>query len=316
MAPIPEVDTVEAAIALLTPDAKWVLKHLRITDGGQTITQAIQDRKALAICDGSLMMDIGTAAFIIVNQEHPRPIIGANGVPGKVNKGDSHRCELSSIFGIIIMFNVLVQTFDISEGAIHIACNNEQALAVLHPDFLPNQSKANFDFVNACQGLLCKSPLAWTCKHVNGHQDMKQQHKILSRLERPNVHMDKLAKCIWSHYARRCNDLLIPPHQPLKEEGWQLWNSEDKVTNPSNENLYELMQDNTSQMWWVRHGIIKKEAILVIDWESTKDMMLQLSPAERHFILHHQEFIQQLWHWDNVGPVEIPSGCSMPKMWS
>jgi hypothetical protein len=285
--PIPEVDTLAAAIAFLPPESKWALKHMVFADGGQAVATAIQNRTAIAVSDGSLKLQIGTSAFIVTVAGNKYPVVGANVVPGQVNVGDSHRCELSGLYGIIVVCHLIVKVFDIKEGAVHVACDNEQALKVFHPDFLPDPQQANFDLVNAIWGLLKESPLAWSYEHVYGHQDRKQRHKGLSYLGRLNIMMDKLAKTVWTQYARNQQGLMLPPHQPIEGEGWQVWNGSEKISSPSNERLYELLQDNTSQMWWVRHGIVKKESMNDIDWDGTKDMMHHLTPSERHFVTKH-----------------------------
>lgn len=279
-----EVDTTAAAIAILPPESKWAVKHIRIPDDGGAIAEAIRQGSAVAVSDGSLKLGIGTSAFIVTNPLHQNPIVGANVVPGWVKDGDSHRCELSGIYGIIIVVHIIAQVFEISEGAIHVACDNKQALHVFHPDFLPDPQKANFDLINAIWGMLKSSPLTWTCEHVYGHQDTKNRHKAVTRLERLNIQMDTLAKCVWTQYARRSETLPLPVHQPITGEGWQIWSGTDKVINPSNATLYDLLQDNVTQTWWIRHGLIKRDTVQDIDWDGTNDVMHYLSPAERRYV--------------------------------
>ena len=54
--------------------------------------------------------------------------------------------------------------------------------------------------------------------------------------------------------------------------------------NPSTSNLYDLLQDSPTQMWWIRHGIIRREASDQIDWEGTHAMMHHLTPGERRYV--------------------------------
>ena len=114
----------------------------------------------------------------------------------------------------------MVQQFDISSGGVHVACDNQQALQVFQPNYLPDPQQANFNLINALVFLLQTSPLRWTCKHVRGHQDSKLWHQPLTCLENLNVQMDKLAQVVWTHYAWHKETLPLPPLTAIHGEGW------------------------------------------------------------------------------------------------
>ena len=63
---------------------RWVTRHILLGDDGATIARAIVKHRATAVSDGSLMMGIGTAAFIITTSIDSQPIIGAHTVPGSI----------------------------------------------------------------------------------------------------------------------------------------------------------------------------------------------------------------------------------------
>jgi hypothetical protein len=88
--PTPEVDSLEAAMAILPKESSWALQHIKAPDGGQSIANDIKHRRAIAVSDGSLKASIGTAAFILTGQSIAQAVIGAHVVPGKVKEGDSH----------------------------------------------------------------------------------------------------------------------------------------------------------------------------------------------------------------------------------
>ena len=283
-APHVEAATLRGAIDLLPSDQKWMSQHLYLPDNGEAIAAAIQSHKAIAVSDGSLKLNVGTAAFIITTLDNSNPIIGSHVVPGKVEDGDSLRCELSGLYGILSIISVITQRFSISQGLVHVACDNKQALTVFHPDFLPNPQYANFDLFQAIWSMVVQSPLTWTSEHVKGHQDSKKRHQPLTPLERLNVKMDRLAKSTWLHSFRQAS---VPPdiaHISIRGEGWQLWNGSVKVINPSTSNLYDLIQDSPTQMWWIRHGIIERDTCDLIDWEGTQALMNHLTPAERRYV--------------------------------
>jgi hypothetical protein len=104
--------------------------------------------------------------------------------------------------------------------------------------------------------MLQDSPLQWTCEHVYGHQDTKQKrYTPLSRLAHLNVSMDHTFKWFWTQTVHSRPDFPVPDSAPpIQHEGWQVWDNQEKVTDPSSSNLYDLLQDGPTQMWWVHHG--------------------------------------------------------------
>jgi hypothetical protein len=179
---------------------------------------------------------------------------------------------------------VLVKVFEITSGSVHVVCDNEQALRVFHPDFLPNPDSEDFDLLNALWYLIGQSPLTWTYEHVYGHQDSKRRRgRPLTRLEKLNVLMDKTAGDVWVQAVRQQGQSRNV-FSAILGEGWQLWNGQDKLTCPSRNCLYELIQDEATQMWWVRHGFVSQDNAARVDWDATSDLMAALTPAERRWI--------------------------------
>jgi hypothetical protein len=201
-----------------------------------------------------------------------------------VKDGDSHHCEYAGIYGICVLVSVIVSHFQLTDGSIHIACDNKESLRVLDPEFYPNPQGSSFDFANAIWNMIQLSPLRWTFEHVRGHQDSNGRIRALTRLERYNVFVDRVAKNFWIHHARAPGFLDSLSPQPIGGEGWQVWTSDGKVTHPSSDNLYELLQDKITQMWWVRHNIVPKENLKRIDWDGTSRLMSSLPPAKRRYI--------------------------------
>ena len=135
------------------------------------MAQAIRDGTATAVRDGSNKDGIGITAYTIVNHtsEYEHPIVGALLVPGSVKEGDSHHCELSGIYGIVITVQCILDQYAINTGSIHVACDNKQALHVFDPEFLPDTHQANFVLINTLTYLIRTSSITWTCEHVCGY---------------------------------------------------------------------------------------------------------------------------------------------------
>ena len=232
---------------------------------------------------------MGTAAFTIVLATNTtlHPIFDALLVTGTVKDGDSHQCKLSGIYGIVTLVHYIAARYMRMEGALHVACNNKQALHIFDPDFLPNPNQAYFDLLNALYHLILESPITWMCKHVWGHQDSKQCYQPLSVLEQLNVQMDKLAEYTQVHYTQQLETFSFPPGSEIFGEGWQLWQGMHKIMDASTEVLYSFLQDAPTQMWWTQHGHLSPHACENIDWDGTQDMMDRLSPAELQYSTKH-----------------------------
>jgi hypothetical protein len=204
------------------PNGLYTLSRLQIT-----VTQLLSD--------GSLKLNLGTSAFTICGPNSTHSIVRAHVVLGIVRDGDSLRCELSGIYAVCVIVSAIVRYFGLTSGTIHVACDNQEALRVFDPEFYPNPQRSNFDLVNAIWKMLQDSPLHWTCEHVYGHQDTKRKSfKPLSRLARLNVAMDQTAKWFWTQTLHSRPDFPVPEGAPsIQHEGWQVWDRQDKVTDPS-----------------------------------------------------------------------------------
>jgi hypothetical protein len=105
-------------------------------------------------------------------------------------------------------------------------------------------------------------------------------------LAKLNVEMDALAKAHWHQLVTSSLDAPLPKpiDHHIHEEGWQLWSGYNKVASPSTDNLYALIQDPISQMWWVRHGHSTYAAHQLTDWCATKALMTSLPLPRRRYV--------------------------------
>jgi hypothetical protein len=255
-------------------------------DDGVTIANAIRAGTAIAVSDGSLKLQTGTAAFVIEGPNKSHRIRGVTDVPGPLSDGDSHRPELTGLFAIAVFINTLCSFHRVTQGTVTIACDNKNAIDTLDPDFTPDPSMKNFDLVHAVWATIKESPIQWKGQHVKGHQDKNKQK--LTRLELLNIEMDKLAKTYWRHLYANPN---APLHQPVARqiynEGWSIWAGTEKIVNPHRRTLYQRLQDPITQQYWVRHGRYNEASTNNIDWDIVTRANLRLPPARRRWITKH-----------------------------
>jgi len=228
----------------------------------------------------------GTAAFSIGGPPGAHRVRGILAVPGPIKEGDSHRCEMAGIYGIITTLQALCKKYSVRTGSVTIHCDNQQSLQAFHTDFLPNTSSTNFDLVNATWHNIQQTPLQITGHHVKGHQDDHVDLQLLSHPARLNVEMDKLAKAYWLHLTTQTpsNTMPEPIQHPIQGEKWQIWNGDQKVVDPSTDNLYGLIQNPITHQWWIRNGHISQQAHDSIDWMATEQFMRKLPANRRRWV--------------------------------
>ncbi len=283
--PAPLLNTLEARLKALPPEAAWAASSLNRSDDGESFCEAIANGTAAVVSDGSLKLGFGTAAFILAGGTHE--ITGVNQVPGPIAEGDSHRCELSGLYGAVVLVNEICSLFNITSGSITIACDNKSAIKCCHRHFVPKPKFHNYDLIQALHQAIINSPVTWLPEHVKGHQDSAPLLRSLTYLEGLNVRMDWLAKAYWRALARSSPTLPTPLHQSLSGEGWQLWEGQHKISGPSTDNLYSIIQTPLTQMWWIRNKFIREAAAPLIDYDATEALFHKIPFNRRRWIVKH-----------------------------
>ena len=146
---VPPSTTLAATLEALPESTHWAINRINQVDGGVTIANAIRNNQAVAVSDGSLKLAVGTAAFVLEGANHVNRLTGVNEVPGPLKDGDSHRCELARIYGIVMVVQGIITLHTVTSGSILLACDNEQSLQIFEPDYIPDPNDKNFDLVNA-----------------------------------------------------------------------------------------------------------------------------------------------------------------------
>ena len=259
--------TVLQQIAKLDDDVKWAIQSPTITGSIESLAREIEAGTVVAVSDGSLKCEFGTAAFTIEHSPTTR-IRGVNVVPGPIKEGDSHRCELAGLYGLVQCVRVICEVHNVTTGQITVACDNITALEVFDDEFQPHPKQANFDLTSSVYNLIKLSPIKWNHQHVKGHQDEQGPVSNLTRLERLNVEMDELAKRYWTHILQYSPlQMPIPRTHSIYGEGWQLWQGDTKIINPRLNTIYNRIYTPITQFWWRRHGHATTASQTNTDWE-------------------------------------------------
>lgn len=155
---------------------------MSMEDDGITIAQALQNKEAIAVSDGSFKDDYGTAQWILEGKNSHGRMVGQVITPGGPCNHSSYRSELSGIYSILVVVNQLCAHYQIVDGEIGIACDG---LSALNKAFsfvsILNIDDSNYDLLGAIQHLWKTSPIQWKFRHVKGHQDAYSSLDTLDR---------------------------------------------------------------------------------------------------------------------------------------
>ncbi len=174
---------------------RWCVDNLALHDDGDIIAEAIRNRTAIAVSDGSFKDTYGTAAWVLEGDSSDGRIVGHVIAPGNDVDHSAYRSELSGILAVMITVKHICEHHKIKEGAVELACDGLSAIdkafsyvSLLHID------EPDFDLIAAIKHQWQHSPILWKVRHVRGHQDKHTAIDNLDRWSRLNVEMDQLAK--------------------------------------------------------------------------------------------------------------------------
>jgi hypothetical protein len=290
---LPPPSTLDEALAQLPTEQRWAIDYIDAPTGTSLIHQAIVAGQCFAVTDGSLKNGTGTSAFTLVGPTDEGQIKAVNVAPGPLKDGDSYRCELAGLYGVITLAQLVCTLHAIPSGSIHVRCDNQSSLRVFAPWFIPDPSDESFDLVNGIWQLLRESPLTFTAEHVKGHQDRHADIQSLERFERLNVAMDALATTY-----RLDVTALFPgrpaPQIPIYKEGWSIWNNGDeKLATPQRPVLYDRIYAPIIQRYWsTSHYLstsprIPPVELHSVDWEATALLMKSLPGGKQRWCTKH-----------------------------
>ena len=297
---IPPV-TLPDAIASLPCDASWALPHVTDTFDANEVAAVILTNESVAVTDASLKINRGTAAFVIENERSNVRVEGVHKVPGPIAPGDSLRCELSGIYGIVCLIGCIHAVTPLTGAHLTVACDNIAAIRVLNDDYLPDPSHKSYDLLQAIWHSKRLIPIVWKGIHVKGHLDDHHRWSDLSRVEQLNVQMDFMAKDFWAHtYTPSLTDGIetVPPplSHAIHNEGWTIWekSSGNKIIQADRNSLYSILSKPSLLSYWTHSHQddqlprrLHPDTISLIDWPLVQKHMVQLSIADRRFTTKH-----------------------------
>ncbi len=147
----------------------WPTRHVTMApDNGEEFATLLRRGEAKAICDGSYKQGYSSSAFLTMNKN---TIQGNNIVPGRKQDQSSYRGELGGIYGLVVMTKAVCKKHAVTDGAITIGYDNEGSIKALNNGRTPNCNWNSYDILCAIKHEIAESPIQWTFKWIEGHQD-------------------------------------------------------------------------------------------------------------------------------------------------
>jgi hypothetical protein len=151
-------------------------------------------------------------------------ILGLNVVPGHQDDQGAYRSELAGLFGIVVVVLHLCLWAGIESGGIEIGCDGLSALNKAFDTWPHEPAHPHFNMLSSLRKKIAASPITWTTRHIEGHQDNNATAK-LDFWAKQNIQMDNLAKAFWMHHSHSS-----PVFYPISDEGFQVWLGDRKFS--------------------------------------------------------------------------------------
>jgi hypothetical protein len=297
-----------AAMERLPESAKWAVReyYYRLTeattslrgkgevksqttsyeDNGATLAKAIQSPEGMiGISDGSFKDSLGTACFTLLGPTQKGSIICPMIVPGEKDVQDAFRSELSGIYGMVVMVNLLCEVHNIKQGTVYICCDGSSALRRAidqSGDVSPNTQQ--FDIIAGIRHWKNKSPITWKSKHILGHQD-RNPWNVLDRYATHNCEMDQLARKRWQQLQEEGNSM---NSVTISGEPWPLYIETRKISNNFQEEVYEQISGTKAKRYWNDHKQrFGESSTKEVDLQATGDAMKAMPIARQHWLVKH-----------------------------
>ena len=209
-------------------------------------------------------------------------------MPGPVRDGDSYRCELAGLIGIMVIINAISKAHSVTSGQLTVACDNISTLRIFNDHFIPEPTAESFDLVCCLHKQVTMSTVKLTATHVKGHAvDRKPRHRM-TRLETLNDEMDHTAKAFWNSLLQQ-GHTMEAPMMHVDGEGWSIWKDNTKIPSTHQKALYPHLEDHRTLTYWTQEHYLQPQprippqAIHNIDWDACEHNMRNLG------------FARQLW---------------------
>jgi hypothetical protein len=224
------------------------------------------------VSDGLYKDRISTSGFVLRGSHRKLSAIGNNVVPGNPTEQSSYRSELAGISGTLAVVAATCRKYDITDGSILVALDDEQALLKASSSW--PLSPTDTDIRAKIHNLLIRLQWQW----IQGHQDNDIPYHALSGLAQDNVQADNIAKqrLNWCGKAG-----FQPVSQRFGDKGWSISLRGTKLSHLNYQQLYSSIWAGTALEYWAEKHNLPFQTVLSIDWDASGAASDSLSFARK-----------------------------------
>jgi hypothetical protein len=300
--PVPEIippETVERLRILRPLDFRWAITEMSVNDNGTEIADALQEGTAVAVSDGSYKDAQGTSAFVIEGSSSVGRLVGVNVIPGEEESQSPYRSELGGVAGILEALHCMCVAHSITKGHVTVGLDGEQAMKEAFSKWPLDPSRPDYDLLQHIRGMIHASPLKFTSRWIQSHQDDYKSVAHLDRWGKLNVECDGLAKGFWNASALAGS---WAPNLQFGYEKWSVWIAKKKLSTIDKEKLYAFTFSDRTKTYWHRKSSLSPELITSINWEACAVAMGSLPFGKKRWLIKHAT------GWCGVGRRELMRG--------
>ena len=261
----------------------WVFQNVEMSDNIDNLIADIKNGTAIGASDGSFKDECGTAAWVLEDSKGEQRILGRLTTPGFPSDQSAYRSEISGIYGMVAMVEGIKFVWKIHKGHVTLGCDGKQA--GLQSLDIENQrticTQQSFDLLSGVQGYLRTSNIAYTYKHVKGHQDDNWKLENLDYWALLNVEMDMLAKDWWAEVKDRdqYNSYVVP------KGIWKISLLGNRVSKDLQAYLREGIEGaRTAEYWIDKRKQFTEESFFDVDWTSVAQAMKGSALHRQHWV--------------------------------
>ena len=271
----------------LPASVKWVFEKIRYpTDNGRHIAQELIKGTAKCISDRSSKWALGTSAATYVTDDENKGYLISNCVPGEDKDQHSYRSKLCGIIAKVMFLSIIAKTHGIEDGSAIIACDNESALwtGFNHKD--PTCASNSYDLLKVLKHEIKSSPIRWTTKHVQGHQDRDRPIEELDKWAQFNVLCDREAEDHWNtHHGNGNRERPAPGVMP--GEGWRVTIGNQVLVNNIGTHIYEHIYYTPVMSYWEEKKRINPGMGDFVEWEKYDKALKRMPFGKKQWVRKH-----------------------------
>jgi hypothetical protein len=122
---------------------------------------------------------------------------------------------------------------------IEVGCDGLSALNKAFDMWPLNPDGPYFDMLNSLRAMIAESPITWTTRNVDGHQD-DDINATLDWWAWQNIQMDNLAKVFWMNHLHAA-----PVQYSISHEGFQVWLGDHKLSSSPSSAFFDHIPEKT-----------------------------------------------------------------------